>query len=150
MPYKLNVGDKMPSFRCKDEEGHYVSTDDVIGSPLVIYFYPKDDTPGCTAEACSFRDHIAKLEDTDTLVLGVSPDSVESHQHFAEKHDLNFTLLADVTKEMCRTFGVLKEDDKVERTTFVIDPDGLISWIERPVNVEGHTERVLNALNACA
>ena len=149
MPNKLNVGDKMPSFRCKDEEGHVVTNDDVIGTPLVIYFYPKDDTPTCTVEACSFRDYVATLENTDTLVLGVSPDSVESHLQFIEKHDLNFTLLADTSKEMCHAFDVLK-DDRVERTTFVIDPDGIISWVERPVNVEGHAERVLKAINACA
>lgn len=149
MTYRLNIGDKMPSFRCKDEEGYEVTNDDVIGSPVVIYFYPKDDTPGCTIEACSFRDHIATLEDTDTLVIGVSPDTPESHQQFINKHELNFTLLADTNREMCKAFDVIR-DGKLERTTFVMDPDGLISWIERPVKVEGHVERVLKAVNACA
>lgn len=149
MTKELNIGDKIPQFRCKDEEGIEITNDAIIGMPLVIYFYPKDDTPGCTAEACSFRDHINTLENTDTIVIGVSPDSVESHQKFTEKHDLNFTLLSDPEKTMCRDFGVLKEG-KVERTTFVVDPNGIISWIERPVNVEGHTERVLKAVNASA
>ena len=149
MTYKLNVGDKMPYFRCKDEEGIEVTKDDVIGSPVVIYFYPKNDTPTCTLEACNFRDNIARLEETDTLVIGVSPDTMESHQQFIDKHELNFTLLADANKEMCNAFDVFR-DGKIERTTFVINPDGVISWIERPVNVDGHIDRVLAAVNACA
>lgn len=149
MTYKLNVGDYIPNFRCQDEEGHEVANDDVIGSPLVLYFYPKDETPGCTTQACSFRDHVGQLEETDTIVIGVSPDSAQSHQEFINKNELNFTLLADTTKEMCNTFGVIK-DGKIERTTFVINPDGIISWIERPVDIEGHVERVLKAAHACA
>lgn len=145
----LNIGDRIPDFCVKDEEGHEISNNDVTGCPLVIYFYPKDDTPGCTVEACSFRDNLSQLEVQDTLVLGVSADSVESHQKFIEKHALNFTLLADEDRKMSLTFGVLK-GDKIERTTFVVDPDGIISWIERPVSLEGHVERVLNAVNACA
>lgn len=149
MTYKLNVGDQIPYFSCSDEEGALVTKDDVIGSPVVIYFYPKDDTPGCTAQACSFRDNLPQLESTDTLVLGVSADDVDAHRSFTEKYHLNFTLLSDHNKEMCRAFDVLK-NDKIERTTFVVDPDGIISWIERPVTVEGHVERVLKAVNASA
>lgn len=145
----LNIGDKIPYFRCKNEKDEHITNEDIIGLPLVIYFYPKDDTPGCTTEACSFRDNLPQLEFTDTTVIGVSPDSVESHQKFIQKHNLNFTLLADTEKEMCKAFGVLKEG-KIERTTFVVDPNGVIAWIERPVSVSGHTQRVLEALHASA
>jgi peroxiredoxin Q/BCP len=149
MDRKLKIGDHMPSFHCNDEEGQPVTNDDVIGSPLVIYFYPKDNTPGCTAEACSFRDRYEKFEETDTLILGVSPDPEHSHQQFIEQHELNFTLLSDPDLQMCHAFGVVKEG-KVERSTFVINPDGIITWIEQPVQVEGHAERVLSAVNASA
>lgn len=147
MAYKLNIGDHLPSFKIKDNEGYELTDEELIGSPVVIYFYPKDDTPGCTTEACSFRDHMPKMDSLDALVIGVSPDSVDSHQNFIEKHDLNFTLLSDDKKELCRKFDVLK-DNSVERSTFVIDSEGIVRWIERPVNVSGHVERVLAALQS--
>lgn len=154
MDYKINVGDAVPQFKVKDYEGFDITDEDLIGNPLVIYFYPKDDTPGCTKEACSFRDNFQKLFDLNTLVLGVSPDNIDSHRRFIDKHKLNFTLLSDEKLEMCKKFDVVREkhspDGKttqaIERTTFVIDPDGIVAWIERPVNVEGHTERVLEAV----
>lgn len=145
----LNIGDKIPPFCCKDEDGHEVTQDDILGGPAVIYFYPKDDTPGCTKEACAFRDNWNRLEQTDTVVLGVNADSPESHRAFIEKHHLNFTLLSDADKTMCKSFGVLV-DGKITRATFVITPDGVISWIEQPVSVEGHVDRVLQALKASA
>jgi peroxiredoxin Q/BCP len=155
MTVMLQVGDLIPSFKLKDAEGLEFTDEDFIGAPLVLYFYPRDDTPGCTKEACSFRDNLSKLDALDVIVVGVSPDSQESHEKFIEKHNLNFTLFADTTLELCKTFGVIQETIKdgksaphFERTTFLIDYDGTIRWIERPVKVEGHVERVIEAVNA--
>lgn len=151
----LEVGDPIPTFKLKDAEGLEFTDEDFIGAPLVLYFYPKDDTPGCTKEACSFRDNLQRLDALDVIVIGVSPDSEESHEKFIEKHNLNFTLFADTTKELCKAFGVIHEEvkdgkkvERLERTTFLIDYDGTIQWIERPVNVEGHVDRVIEAVNA--
>jgi len=153
MAYKINVGDSIPSFSALDQEGEVVTSDDLLGNPFVIYFYPKDDTPGCTKEACSFRDNMERLDEQGIIVVGVSPDNVNSHQTFIDKHNLNFTLLADDSQELCKRFDVLQEKEVagkktlgVERTTYVVDPHGTIRWIERPVNVEDHVERVLKAL----
>lgn len=144
--YKLNVGDPIPAFKIKDEEGYEITPEDLIGSPLVLYFYPKDDTPGCTKEACSYRDRMEEFDELDTLVIGISPDNTESHENFIKKLELNFTLFSDNDLEMCRAFDVLRGKDILERTTFVINDDGVIVWLERPVNVEGHVERVLAGL----
>ncbi|QLH36580.1 MAG: peroxiredoxin [Parachlamydiaceae bacterium] len=117
---------------------------------MVIYFYPKDETPSCTKEACSFRDNIEQFEDQDVILLGISPDDSKTHESFIENHQLNFTLLADPTLDVCRKFDVIREVDgrpRIERTTFVVDARGIITWIERPVNVEGHVERVLQAVH---
>ncbi len=153
MTYKLNVGDRMPIFKAKDASGHVFSSEDLMGGPVVIYFYPKDDTPGCTKEACSFRDNLDDFDDFDAIVIGISPDGTHSHESFIEKHNLNFTLLSDESLDVCRKFDVMREKEvegkmapHVERTTFVIDARGIIRWIERPVNVEVHTERVLKIL----
>lgn len=153
MSYKLNVGDKMPTFKAKDSSGHSFSSEDVMGGPVVIYFYPKDETPGCTKEACSFRDNMDHFDEYDAILLGISPDGAQSHESFIENHDLNFTLLSDESLDTCRKFDVIREKNvngkmapSLERTTFIIDSRGIIRWIERPVNIEGHTERVLNAL----
>lgn len=142
----------MPAFKAKDASGHFFSSDDVLGGPVIIYFYPMDDTPGCTKEACSFRDNIDNFDEYDAILVGISPDGAQSHESFIEKHELNFTLLSDESLDVCRKFGVLKENEHqpkphLERTTFIIDSRGIIRWIERPVNVEGHTERVLKALH---
>ena len=153
MSYKLNVGDHMPAFKAKDSTGHIFTSDDVLGGPVVIYFYPKDDTPGCTKEACSFRDHIDNLDEYDAILIGISPDGAQSHESFIEKHKLNFTILSDESLEVCRKFDVMRDSangkttPSVERTTFIIDARGIICWIERPVNIEGHVERVLKALH---
>ncbi len=154
MSYELNVGDKIPAFSIKDHEGLEIDSDDLIGSPFVLYFYPKDDTPGCTKEACSFRDNMPQLDDLDTLVIGVSPDSADSHVKFMQKYGLNFTLLCDEQLELARKFGAVQEKEKdgqkmlaILRATFVVDSSGTIRWLEKPVSVEGHTERVLQALS---
>ena len=150
MAAKLIVGDKIPQFLVKDHAGYDVRNTDVIGVPLVIYFYPKDSTPTCTKEACFFRDSMRKFDELQVLVLGVSPDSVESHKKFIGKTHLPFSLLSDTKKEMCQAFGVLKEG-KVVRTTFVVNGRGIVQWVERHVDVEGHVERVIKALEThCA
>lgn len=155
MTYQLNIGDKIPNFTSMDQEGNRIQAADLLGSPFVIYFYPMDDTPGCTKEACAFRDHQKSLQDLDCRVIGVSPDGVLSHKNFMEKHNLNFTLLCDEQHEMCKKFDVLRTEEngsgikpKLERTTFIIDAKGIIRWIERPVTVEGHVNRVIEALAA--
>ena len=141
----LKVGDKIPRFHVKDHAGYSVREEDVIGTPLVIYFYPKDQTPTCTKEACSFQNSLPKFDQLQVLVLGVSPDSVGSHKKFIEKNNLQFSLLSDAKKDMCKKFGVLK-GDKVIRSTFVVNARGVIQWIEKPVKVEGHVKRVLEAI----
>lgn len=147
MPYKVNIGDAIPAFKIKDMDAYELTDEDLIGSPLVLYFYPKDDTPTCTTEACDFRDKMERLDAMDVLVIGISPDTTESHEKFSAKHRLNFTLLGDENKEMCKRFDVLHgAAGNVERTTFVIDSDGIIRWIERPVNVAGHVDRVIHAI----
>ncbi len=150
MGYQINVGDAIPTFRAMDQEGEVITDEDLLGTPAVLYFYPKDDTPGCTKEACSFRDNIRRLSDYDVILLGISPDSASSHQKFIEKQHLNFSLICDEKLELCKKFGVIKEMDVkgekkigVERSTFYIDRDGIIQWIERPVNIEGHVDRVI-------
>lgn len=148
MGYKLNIGDRMPAFNCKDQEGKPILSSALLGAPLVIYFYPKDDTPTCTTEACSFRDQQPRMIELGCKVIGISPDGALSHHNFIQKHNLNFTLLCDEQLELCKKFDVLrfKEDSpspKVERTTFVVDEEGIIRWIERPVNIERHIDRVM-------
>ena len=120
------------------------------GKTVVLYFYPKDETPGCTAEACDFRDHHAALDSAGVVLFGVSTDNLESHHHFQAKEHLPFPLLADVDARVCRLYGVYKphvRDGKtlmgIERTTFVIDPSGKIARVWPKVNVNGHVEDVL-------
>jgi len=146
MAEELKVGDTIPPFFLKDHEGYDVTDEDVIGSPIVIYFYPKDDTPICTDEACSFRDSMEKFDLLQTLVIGVSPDTVESHKKFIEKNKLEFSLLSDEKKDMARMYGVLDDKEALVRATFVIDSQGVVKWVEKPVDVKGHAERVLKAL----
>ncbi len=149
----LKVGQKAPTFSLLDDKGQKVSLSDFKGKKVVLYFYPKDDTPGCTREACAFRDGIEDLRDSQAVVLGVSADSVESHKKFSTKYDLNFPLLSDVDKKALQAYGVWKEKSLygrkfmgIERTTFVIDKDGKISHIFPKVKVDGHLEDVLGEL----
>lgn len=145
MEGELKVNDMIPSFQAKDQEGYNVTEEDIIGTTTVIYFYPQDETPGCTKEACSFRDKMREFDALATLIIGVSPDTVESHKKFIKNNRLQHSLLSDERKEMCRLFGVL-EGDKVIRSTFLIDSEGIIRWIEKPVNVEGHVDRIIAAV----
>jgi peroxiredoxin Q/BCP len=149
----LTVGQKAPDFTVLNDQGEKVKLSDLKGKKIVLYFYPKDDTPGCTKEACAFRDGIAQIKKKGAVVLGVSADSVESHQKFKKKFDLNFPLLADTDKKLVEGYGVWKEKSMygkkymgIERTTFVIDEEGKISHIFPKVKVDEHYEEVLKAL----
>jgi peroxiredoxin Q/BCP len=149
----LKVGQKAPDFTVMDDKGEKVKLADLKGKKVVLYFYPKDDTPGCTKEACAFRDGIDKIKKRGAVVLGVSADSVESHKKFKNKFDLNFPLLADSDKKMIEAYGVWKEKSMygkkymgIERTTFVIDENGKIAHIFPKVKVDQHYDEVLEAL----
>ena len=146
-------GKKAPTFKLTDQNEKTISLNDYKGKNVILYFYPKDDTPGCTAEACSFRDDFPKFKKVDAVILGVSPDSVESHKKFAKKYNLNFSLLADEDKEVIKKYDVWKEKSMygrkymgVERTTYIIDPEGKIKKIFRKVKVDGHNKEVMEAL----
>lgn len=150
----LEEGKKAPNIKLKDQHGNVVSLNDFKGQKVVLYFYPKDDTTGCTKEACRFRDEFPKFEKLDTLVIGVSPDSVESHKKFAQKYNLPFTLLSDEGKDAVEIYDVWKQKSMygrnymgVERTTYIIDEKGNIEKVFPKVKVENHIEEVLRALN---
>jgi peroxiredoxin Q/BCP len=134
-------------------EGKTISPKDLRGKKVVLYFYPKDDTPGCTKEACSFRDNLAKVRSKGAVIYGVSADSLKSHQKFIDKYELTFPLLSDETKEMIKAYGVWQKKSfmgksymGIVRTTFVIDENGKIAHIFPQVKVDGHTEEVLAVL----
>jgi peroxiredoxin Q/BCP len=146
----LEVGQAAPSFSAETQTGARVSLADARGKKLVLFFYPRDNTPGCTKESQSFRDLYQDFAEADALVYGVSRDSVASHEKFAHKYDLNMPLLADTNSEICEAYDVLKEKNMygkisvgIVRTTFVIDRDGKIAKIYPKVKVEGHAEDVL-------
>jgi peroxiredoxin Q/BCP len=148
-------GQKAPDFTLPDQDGKDVTLSKQKGKPVVLYFYPKDDTPGCTTEACAFRDARADYEKAGATVLGVSPDDAKSHAKFVKKFELNFPLLADVGAKVCNDYGVWKEKSMygrtymgVERTTFVIDRDGFVRKVFPKVRVEGHAGAVLEAIKA--
>jgi peroxiredoxin Q/BCP len=149
----LEPGKKAPDFSLKNQDDKKISLKDLIGKKVVLYFYPKDDTSGCTKEACSFSDDLPKFSKIDAVILGVSPDSVASHKKFSEKYKLKFDLLADDEKKVVEKYGVWKEKSMygrkymgVERTTFIIDEKGKIKKIYNKVKVDGHNKEVLEAL----
>ncbi len=150
----LKEGQKAPSFKSQANNGKEISLKDYAGkSRIVLYFYPKDDTPGCTVEACAFRDNVKKIESQDAVVLGVSPDGVDSHNKFIQKFKLPFLLLADEDKSICQDYGVWvkksmygREYMGVARTTFVVGKDGKIEKIYEKVKPEGHAEEILEFL----
>jgi peroxiredoxin Q/BCP len=149
----LKAGDKAPSFTLPSSDETEVSLSDYKGKKVVLYFYPKDDTPGCTTEACSFRDDQSAFKRKGAVILGISVDSVESHKKFAGKYSLPFPLLSDEDKTVVKTYGVWKEKNRygrkfmgTERTTFIIDEEGRISHIFQNVKVDGHTKEVLEKL----
>ena len=149
----LKIGSRAPAFSLPNEKGQVVKLSELKGKKIVVFFYPKDDTPGCTKEACSFRDGLQAIRKKGAVVLGVSADSVASHQRFSQKFDFNFPLLSDESKAMIQAYGVWKEKSMygrkymgIERTTVLIAKDGTISHVFPKVKVEGHYEEVLEAL----
>jgi thioredoxin-dependent peroxiredoxin len=146
----MNINDKAPDFNVQDENGKEISLKDLKGKTVVLYFYPRADTPGCTVEACSFRDTFKQRQKTGAVLLGVSPDTPKAQKKFQEKFKLPFSLLADADKKLAIAFDVLKEKNMygkkvmgVVRTTFIIGPDGKIQHIFPRVKPEGHAEEVL-------
>jgi peroxiredoxin Q/BCP len=149
----IKEGRKAPDFTLSSSKGGEVTLKDLRGKPVVLYFYPKDDTPGCTREACAFRDTQARIKKTGAVVLGVSPDSVASHEKFRDKYELNFSLLSDPDKAVAKKYGAFGEKvmygKKVTgmiRSTFVIDEEGVVRKVFPRVKVDGHAEQVLEAL----
>lgn len=147
---KLNTGDKVPSFKLRDQNGEIFDIESVLGKKnLVIYFYPKDDTPGCTAEACGFRDQYEDFQQAGAEVIGISSDSPESHRQFAKKHNLAFVLLSDTNKSVRNLFGVPNGLLGLlpGRVTYVIDKKGIIRYVfKSQVNAEKHIENALTEL----
>ena len=151
---ELKEGSKAPAFTAKNQHGVEVSLEDFKGQLVVLYFYPKDDTPGCTAEACDFRDNYAALIDKGIEVLGVSVDDEKSHVKFIDKHNLPFTLLADTDHTIVNAYGVWVEKNMygkkymgTQRTTFVIDGEGTIAHIIKKVDTKNATQQLLALLN---
>jgi peroxiredoxin Q/BCP len=152
----VETGKPAPDFTLPDQQGKKVTLSKLKGSPVVLYFYPKDDTSGCTKEACGFRDSFGEYEKAGAKILGVSPDGVETHGKFIKKHGLPFTLLADTETKVSQAYGVWKEKNMygrkymgIERTTYVIDAKGIVRQIFPKVKVDGHSEAVLAAVKAC-
>ncbi|MDZ4663136.1 MAG: thioredoxin-dependent thiol peroxidase [Pseudomonadota bacterium] len=150
----LKIGDKAPSFTLSDDRGNKTTLKDFSGKTVVLYFYPKDMTTGCTAESCDFRDNLKKFKAKKVVVLGMSKDSVARHEKFRDKYELNFQLLSDESGEVCTKYGVYKEKSMygrkfmgIERTTFIIDASGVITHIFPKVKVTGHVMNVLSAIS---
>lgn len=149
----IEAGKRAPAFTLPADDGGKVRLSDLKGQPVVLYFYPRDNTPGCTREACAFRDGQAKLKKLGAVVLGVSGDSIESHGNFRDKYKLNFPLLADVDHTVAEKYGAWREKNMygkksmgIQRSTFLIGPDGKVAKVWKQVKVDGHDEQVLEAL----
>ncbi len=146
------AGTPAPAFRLQDQTGQWHALSDYKGKWVALYFYPKDDTPGCTTQACSFRDNVFAFNKEGAVILGISVDDVESHKKFAEKHGLPFTLLADPDKAVTRRYGVLKTYmgvmEMARRDTFIIDPQGRIAKHYESVDPDKHSELVLQDIKA--
>ncbi|MGH9617149.1 MAG: thioredoxin-dependent thiol peroxidase [Acidobacteriaceae bacterium] len=153
----MKVNDKVENFTLQNQDGQTVELKDFAGKPIVLFFYPKADTPGCTIEACGFRDAITALQDEGAVVLGISRDTPKAQKKFQEKYNLSYPLLADVDEEVCKQFDVLREKNMygkkvigIERTTFLIGPDLRVLKIFSKVKPEGHAEEVLQAVREYA
>lgn len=149
----IEVGKRAPAFSTKDDNGKTVKLSDWKGRPVVLYFYPKDDTPGCTKEACGFRDASKALEKLGAVVIGISPDDVASHVKFREKYKLNFPLLADTNHAIAEKYGAWREKNMygkksmgIQRSTYLIDADGKVAKVWPRVKPEEHPAQVLAAL----
>lgn len=150
---EIKLFDKAPLFELSSDDGKTYKLDDFLGKWLVLYFYPKDNTSGCTSEACDFRDNFERITELGASVVGVSPDSTKSHANFRSKHNLNFALLSDESKNMLSDYGVWKEKSMygrkymgVERTTYIISPEQKIMKIYSKVKVNGHVEQIIKDL----
>ncbi len=148
-------GGKAPDFSAKNETGKTMGLEGMLGRKVVLYFYPKDDTPGCVMEACSFRDNIRLLASKGVVILGMSPDSAESHNKFKKKYKLNFSLLSDVSKDICTKYGVLKPKNfmgkefvGVERTTFIINEKGTVEKVFRDIDPADHVKEIIEFLDS--
>ena len=153
MAITLEAGDKAPAFTLKDQDGKTHSLKDYAGQTVVLYFYPKDDTPGCTKEACSFRDNFGAIEEAGAVILGVSADDASSHQKFRAKYDLPFPLLVDEGAKVATKYGAWGEKVLygktvigMTRSTFIIGPDGRLTKVWKRVQADGHADHVLKAL----
>lgn len=152
---ELTINQQAPLFTLPNQDNAEISLKDFKGSYIILYFYPKDKTPGCTTEACDFRDNLKDFQNLNAIVLGISPDSPKSHQEFIEKEDLNFTLLSDTNKEVLRLYNAWgakklygKEYEGVIRSTFIINPEGKIVAIWKNVKVKGHINEVKEKLES--
>ena len=148
---------KAPAFSLRATDGTTVKLSELKGKPVVLYFYPKDDTPGCTKEACAFRDRLAEIQKLGAAVLGVSADDVASHKKFSEKFSLNFPLLADTDHKLAEQYGAWREKNMygkvsmgIQRSTFLIDAKGAVAKVWKKVSVDGHDQQVIDALTALA
>jgi thioredoxin-dependent peroxiredoxin len=153
----IEEGDQAPDFTLAADDGQKIKLSALRGNPVVLYFYPKDDTPGCTKEACALRDRKAELKKLGAKVLGVSPDDVESHVKFRDKFELNFPLLADLEHKVADKYGAWREKNNygklsmgIQRSTFLIDSSGKVAKVWKKVNVEGHDAEILEALEQLA
>ncbi len=149
----IEPGNKAPAFTLTADDGSKVRLSELKGSPVVIYFYPKDDTPGCTREACAFRDQKSALKKLGAQVFGISPDDVASHENFRDKNDLNFLLLADLGHKIAEKYGAWREKNMygkkkmgIQRSTYLIDAAGKVAKLWKSVKVDGHDEHVLKAI----
>ena len=149
----LNIGDKAPDFNLKDQNGNDVSLDGLKGKRVILYFYPKDDTPGCTVEACNFRDDFSLYADRNTVILGVSPDGEQSHQKFIKKFDLPFSLLCDEDHSVAEKYGAWGEKNMygrkymgIIRTTVQIDKDGISEQVYEKVKAKIHSKEILDTI----
>lgn len=149
----LDTGKKAPNFKAFNDAGDEIELSKFSGKWIVLYFYPKDNTSGCTKEACDFRDNMKRITSTGAIVLGVSPDSVKSHDGFKDKYNLNFSLISDSDKSICKAYDVLGEKSMygkkfigVIRTTYIIDNKGVIKYVDPKVSVDGHVDEVIKKL----
>jgi len=151
----IEPGDKAPAFTLNDDSGNKVRLSDLTGSPVVLYFYPRDDTPGCTTEACAFRDRYDEIERLGVHLFGISTDSAESHTKFRDKYSLPFPLLVDQKRTVCEKYGAWREKNMygkksmgIQRSTYLIDADGKIAKVWKRVKVDGHDQQVIDAVIA--
>jgi peroxiredoxin Q/BCP len=149
----LEVGENAPSITVRDQDGKELSLSDFKGQKLIVYFYPKDDTPGCTVEACNFRDNYSELQKLGIALIGVSPDEEKKHLKFIDKHGLPFPLIADTDKSLANAFGVWgpkkfmgREYDGIHRTTFIINEDGVIEHVIKKVQTKNSTQQILDLI----